>query len=349
MRFLICTLALMLLAGCRTQSTAMTNPFLAPDRVPPPATRTLLPGTAQPYYPGDPVPNSPAVNPPPANVVPGAVPTYAPQPAGVVPPGGWNSTPQPPIPGQGASLDARPSSVQQASAALPVTAQPHVQIHPDQQALRFDGVSPTYSPSIPRPVTGSVLPPDASILPTSPTTTLTPTPNQQASFQTQVNPPPVVQQGPPVAEQRAVRIRAISSDNLPGESSTQGVSPSRDGFRPQGSSRVRKPTIVSRLTPQIRQPDAELADRFGHDRQYQWVRGQLGYDSGSGHWSLRYAPHHARIDAFGGILTIANPQVLGDLQPGDFVQLRGRLDQVENVGGGADHVYSVSVVQRQRI
>jgi len=42
--------------GCSHNQMAMTNPFLAPDRVPPPATRILPPGTAQPYYPGDPLP-----------------------------------------------------------------------------------------------------------------------------------------------------------------------------------------------------------------------------------------------------------------------------------------------------
>jgi hypothetical protein len=45
------------LSGCRGQQTAMTNPFLSPDRVPPPATRTVAPGTAQPYYPGEPLPS----------------------------------------------------------------------------------------------------------------------------------------------------------------------------------------------------------------------------------------------------------------------------------------------------
>src|SRR5215217_614211 len=44
--------------GCRNQSTPLTNPFLTPDRVPPPSTRVLTPGTAQPYYPGDPLPGS---------------------------------------------------------------------------------------------------------------------------------------------------------------------------------------------------------------------------------------------------------------------------------------------------
>jgi hypothetical protein len=44
------------LCGCQNPQMAATNPFLAPDRVPPPATRVIAPGTAQPYYPGDPLP-----------------------------------------------------------------------------------------------------------------------------------------------------------------------------------------------------------------------------------------------------------------------------------------------------
>lgn len=44
-------------AGCQTHPTAMTNPFASPDRVPPPSTRTLLPGQAAPYYQGDPLPS----------------------------------------------------------------------------------------------------------------------------------------------------------------------------------------------------------------------------------------------------------------------------------------------------
>jgi hypothetical protein len=44
-------------AGCKNQQTpGLANPFLAPNRVPPPSTRALLPGQAQPYYQGDPLP-----------------------------------------------------------------------------------------------------------------------------------------------------------------------------------------------------------------------------------------------------------------------------------------------------
>src|SRR5690606_26043711 len=72
------------------QSTPLANPFLAPDRVPPPATGTLAPGTAQPYY-GDLAPAVPPTTtmPPAGTVTP--QPTYPPpQTAPVTPPGGWS-------------------------------------------------------------------------------------------------------------------------------------------------------------------------------------------------------------------------------------------------------------------
>lgn len=51
------------LVGCNNQQMAASNPFMSPDRVPPPATRTIAPGQAAPYYPGDPMPSAQAVPP----------------------------------------------------------------------------------------------------------------------------------------------------------------------------------------------------------------------------------------------------------------------------------------------
>lgn len=50
-------LGLLMLAGvgCRNQQP-VTNPFVSADLVPPPVTRQVVPGTAQPYYSGDPLP-----------------------------------------------------------------------------------------------------------------------------------------------------------------------------------------------------------------------------------------------------------------------------------------------------
>jgi hypothetical protein len=56
--------------GCRSTSSGVANPFLAPDRVAPPSTRVIAPGQAQPYYQGDPLPvMQSATPPPPANVL----------------------------------------------------------------------------------------------------------------------------------------------------------------------------------------------------------------------------------------------------------------------------------------
>src|SRR4051812_16377759 len=48
----------MSMLGCKSTSSGVGNPFLAPDRVPPPSTHALLPGQAQPYYQGDPLPSA---------------------------------------------------------------------------------------------------------------------------------------------------------------------------------------------------------------------------------------------------------------------------------------------------
>src|SRR5438105_15917419 len=65
------TIALLLmLGGCRSSSSGIAgSPFLAPDRVPPPSTRTLLPGQAQPYYPNDPLPPMQSATSPPTSSV----------------------------------------------------------------------------------------------------------------------------------------------------------------------------------------------------------------------------------------------------------------------------------------
>jgi hypothetical protein len=86
--------------GCRNQSGTYTNPFLTPDKVPPPQTRVLAPGTAQPYYQGDPMPGAPVIGGPagaPPAAAPGT-PVYQPVPGAAVGP----ATPLPgaaPLPG----------------------------------------------------------------------------------------------------------------------------------------------------------------------------------------------------------------------------------------------------------
>jgi hypothetical protein len=65
-----CAMIALALGGCRSSSRGIAgSPFMSPDRVPPPNTRALAPGQAQPYYQGDPLPAlQSAANPPAAAI-----------------------------------------------------------------------------------------------------------------------------------------------------------------------------------------------------------------------------------------------------------------------------------------
>jgi len=309
MRCALCTIAVCLLVGCQSQSMPVTNPFMSPDRVPPPSTRTLAPGTAQPYYPGDPTPNlQPGAvvppNYPPANVIPPVTPAP--------PAGNWN--PQPP-----------PQHVNPASAELPIgpvasVNESPVQIQSDQQGLRFNTPEIQNLANVaPVAQAQQVVPAQfEDVLPTS----------QPWESVTSV---PVTEVVP-----RDVSIRAVSSPGSESLSNASGFrSPSGDGFRPQGSSRQGN---VS----------AETVNRFGFDPQYRWLRGQLEFDPTSQQWYLRYISQVGQPDQHGGRLLVANPIVLGDLQPGAHVQVQGRLDGRQVGPATVVPIYTISAVQRQR-
>lgn len=65
-----CAMIALALSGCRSSSSGIAgSPFMSPDRVPPPNTRVLLPGQAQPYYQGDPLPAMQSATKSPATVI----------------------------------------------------------------------------------------------------------------------------------------------------------------------------------------------------------------------------------------------------------------------------------------
>jgi hypothetical protein len=353
MRRVFCTLMIGLALGCRNQSLPLSNPFMAPDRVPPPATRTLLPGTAQPYYPGDPVPNSPAVGIPapvgPPGTTSGPAQGYAPPPTTPTsPPGGWN-TYQPSGPVSSVPSGNWYDNVQQANADIslsPATGET-VQVPTDNEGLRFASATPPpYSPAT--PANYAVAPLAANQA------------EQFASFENPHAPNQIVQQ-PSAMAQREVSIREISSAELAsfqGDLSSAPDRIGRDGFRPQGSSRTArdqaKATVRSALTASptsastASRPVPEPAERFGYEPQYRWLRGQLQYTPTTGQWYLRYISPEGTPDSLGGSVPITNPYVLGNLQPGEYVSVEGRLDMLQLDAQSVIPAYTISVLQRQQ-
>lgn len=323
---LVCIAALTALGGCRSQSTPLSNPFLAPDRVPPPATRTPLPGTAQPYYPTDVVPGGAVPTTPPATTFAPAtttVPSYtnptaplqtAPlqttplptNPLPTTPPGGWNqpTTTTPygtPMSGY-RPMQTSPSD----SVAVAITS--------DHQSLRFDGV-PSSNPN-------DILQVAAN--------------QQMASAAPYIYTPPIVSSSP-----GAVSQAQFASTNVPAAAS--------DGFRPQGSGSTKGEETLSRpagfQSPGVSQ---EEPGHFGYDSTYSWLRGQLQYYPESGYWGLRYIALQGPADSYGGVAVIANPEVLAGVQPGEHLLVQGFMETQDNFDGTFLPLYTVEGIQRQR-
>jgi hypothetical protein len=333
--------------GCKNQSTPLTNPFLTPDRVPPPSTRVLTPGTAQPYYPGDPVPGAapisayPAGALPPAGVYPPAtVPPANAYPAGPAYPVGNPVTPTAPVTPPG-GWGTYPSQAKASGDAVTV---PN-----DGQQLRFAAATPNIpaiAPTTPRlPAVDRAFTPNAGAQ----------SGVQQAAYD---EAPAAGQPGPQRLQMREVAPSEYMSPRSTVSSTATTATPSRDGFRPQGSEprsqSIDSPT-GSAMSKGFRPPSlaggtvaaADSNERFGVGPSQEWLRGQLEYWPEAGEWSIRYMGD-GPVDQIGGRILIDNPQVLGNLPPGEFVMVQGQVFGRQIDEASYRPAYRVAVVQRQR-
>ena len=64
---------------------------------------------------------------------------------------------------------------------------------------------------------------------------------------------------------------------------------------------------------------------------------------------IRFAPGSSPSTPLQGLAIVENPHVLGGLQPGEFVVVRGNWLHQAEYGGSAPPAYRVSVVQRQQL
>ncbi len=318
MRWFHTLLILLVAVGCRNQATPITNPFLSPDRVPPPATGVLQPGAAQPYYPGDAVPGTTNVVPPSGNYPPPAT-TYppgtspTPQSTPVTPPGGWNQ----PAP----AGSVTPYSVQPTSGYTPATISPVegqvVRIEPDNENLRFA--------SVPNNNSSDIIQVAAE--------------QQSLSQQGYVYEPPIARQG--FSQPQNSFSASTSAPTLPGTAS--------DGFRPQGSGRLNGNTSASTTDVQASAFQSQEDSRFfGYDAGYTWLRGQLQFYPETGVWGLRYITIGGGLDQYGGVAVISNPEVLGGLQPGEYLLVQGFMEVLDAGSGQFMPSYTIEGVQRQR-
>ena len=131
--------------------------------------------------------------------------------------------------------------------------------------------------------------------------------------------------------------------------------PARDDSGWNENGRPSRSTSTARTIPAkfvgttvntTRSASRTLQPRFGHDRHYGWLTGQLEYLQSKDLWKLRYIPFHGKTDEFGGSVMISNPDVLQGLTAGDYVKVRGSLTRRSNNAPSFAPPYEVEHVER---
>lgn len=342
----ITTFAVLALAGCRSSSTPLTNPFLTPDRVPPPSTQLLTPGTAQPYYPGDSIPATAPLAAPAQTFVPapGAVPNAAP------PVNAYPGTPVTPTIQPGAGGVYPPQASGDA-----------VGIPADDQAMRFASATLTPEPSTASATTAAPLNPAASTFRTPIQSMLPVAQPLTSAFPVNAGGQSSVRQAtfgaaqtPQVREVTQAEYMAPAAA-VGGTIASSTASAASDGFRAQSNEPRTESTIAAPVTNGFRPPSIgkqtaggdNPTGKFGVGGKQEWLRGQLEYWPEAGEWSIRYMDD-GPADQLGGRVLIDNPQVLGNLPAGEFVMVEGQLYGRQIDESSYRPAYRVSVVQRQR-
>lgn len=362
------------LVGCHGQSQTMTNPFLTPDRVPPPQTRVLAPGTAQPYYPGDPMPGASSFQAPAGGFQSPPAP-----PAGGTPPGGWNnsyqqsppqSTPYqppaaaPPAYGYGVTPTSATLGPEDENGAIVPLSGDSIQVPGDNQQARLPWGQSTLAPQVepPRidvPQMSQLAPVDSiAAQPRVPIQKLLSDPRGQQPTSPE-NPQvfggatlSAAPGGPTSSFADGGFQQASYSEQTATLSAGSIARLGGDGFRPRGTTpAIAEGDSQGFRSPAITRAGVEAAaapagdPHYGVGEQYEWLRGQLVLDGVTGMMFVQYMTTGG--DPYGGALPLANPAVVANLVPGDFVRLTGQLQHVQRDDDTLMPVFHVSGVERQ--
>jgi hypothetical protein len=300
----------LVLVGCRQQATPLTNPFLAPSRVPPPGTRTPPPGTALPYYDGNSLP-------------PGLPPSGALQSQ----PGGGQLSQTVPRSGAGDPDEMDPVKRPAPPASRSLTAAPpadEIAVPGDDQSERFVQLAshdtadaPADAAAVPRPF------PDIGDL-------------------------PAVGRSPRDATQQPT-LADLNHDRAAGDAfRPRGPAKLREqpGDVRTASFESPAPTpAVAAFDGRTRQSESPSRKRYAFDPEYAWLQGRLEYSRASEEWKLRYIPIDGETDEFGGSVVLSNPEQLGDLAAGDFVRVRGGLLERKSEGTSFAPMFRIDQIQ----
>jgi hypothetical protein len=323
-RLLAILVAVFALSGCRSQGPAGTDPFFGRTRVPPPGTGAISGGSTDPYYGGAPYSTAPpAVTTPQMPPATGSQPPSASGGQNYVPPGGTlnyqGSSWTPMGPPKASQSDTSSSLSDRSLPAKKATSTPASRQRV-VQALQPRTKAAAGSPQIRIPASAIASAAD---------------------------------------EPRELRVPegAIEITDLPpvgGATSAARSQSASGGSGVRLASGIQQPDVSAGVAAAVAvsgettggTPAAESAPRagYGYDPEYHWLRGKLEYSQIDRRWKLRYIPVEGDTDQFGGSVVLPDAKVLAGCERGDFIEVRGQVDQ-QNTKNGYAPTYKVVEVK----
>jgi len=332
-----------LLAGCNGQGQTV-DPFLGRTTIPPPGTgQVITPGTAQPYYQGNPLPATPMPGSPAPLVSPPVGSSYRKTDLGQR----MVETP--------AEREYRVGRVATADLASEVLAVGVVVPLGDPQEITADEnqgleVGLPASEWQNTPETGTL----HDIVAASshiriPGDSLTNTPPDR------------------FADPQAVSLNFANNASAVPALAKSLTAPA--GFQPPSGAidiselprASRSRTSDRRTTPVVFEPRStsprvalpssngttrRQTSQYGYASDHTWLKGQLEYLSSKKEWKLRYIPIDGETDEYGGSVVIKDSSRLKDCEAGQFVTIQGSIDKASTGAGSFAPSYSIERIKK---
>jgi hypothetical protein len=313
-----------LLAGCNGQGQTV-DPFLGRTTIPPPGTgQVIMPGTAQPYYQGNPLPATPMPGSPAPLVSPPVGSSYRETDLGqrmVETPAEREYRV-----GRVATADLA-SEVRAVGVVVPlgdprkVTANENQGLEVGLPASEWQNTPETGTSHDGIAASSYIRIPGDSLTNTPPDRFADP---QAASlnFANNASAVPTLAKSLTVPASFQPPTGAIDISELPQAS------------RSRTSNRRTTPAVFdSRSTsPRVALPSSNGTTRrqtsqYGYASDHAWLKGQLEYLRSKQEWKLRYIPIDGETDEYGGSVVIKDSSRLKDYEAGQFVTIKGSIDK----------------------
>ena len=91
---------------------------------------------------------------------------------------------------------------------------------------------------------------------------------------------------------------------------------------------------------------ADRGATYGFDRNYAWLQGQLEYAQATQQWKVRYVPIDGPTDRFGGSVVLTPSSALAAFKAGDYVSVKGRLNNSTPQQGSYAPLYEIASIDR---